>query len=61
MLDTGIREELPDLGDHETTTFPRLAEAGNIYAYPSRAFWKAVDNLKERKEAEEAVAELGMS
>ena len=55
VLDTAIRDELPNLGDHETTTFPRLAKAGSIYAYRTRAFWKTVDNLKELKEADEAL------
>ena len=55
VLETAIREELPDLGDHETTTFPRLAAGGRLYAYQSRAFWKPVDNHKDLREAEEAL------
>ena len=55
VLDTAIRDELPALGDHETTTFPRLAEAGRLYAYQSHAFWKPVDSHKDLREAEEAL------
>ena len=55
VLDTTIRDELPALGDHETTTFPRLAEAGRLYAFKSRAFWKPVDTHKDLREAEEAL------
>ncbi len=59
VLDTAIRDELPALGDHETTTFPRLAEQGLLYAYRSRAFWKAIDNHKDIREAEEALQQHG--
>ena len=55
LLETAIRPELPDLGDHETTTFPRLADEGKLFAYCSRSFWKAVDNHKDLREAEEAI------
>ena len=56
VLDTAIRDELPDLGDHETTTFPRLAEMGRLYAYQSRAFWTSIDTHKDLREAEEALS-----
>lgn len=55
VLDTAIRDQLPALGDHETTTFPRLAEMGRLYAYRSRAFWKSIDSHKDLREAEEAL------
>ena len=59
VLDTRIGDELPALGDHETTTFPRLAARGQLYAYRSRAFWKAIDNHKDIREAEEALRQDG--
>ena len=46
---------LPDKGDHETETFPRLAEAGQLAAMKSRRFWRSVDSFKDLKEAEENV------
>ena len=55
VLDTAIRDELPVLGDHETETFPRLAEKGCLYAYQSRSFWKTIDTHKDLREAEEAL------
>lgn len=54
-LDATIKDELPSLGDHETSTFPRLAERGLLYGYCSHAFWKAIDNHKDLREAEEAL------
>jgi len=55
VLDTTIQDKLPDLGDHETTTFPHLAENGRLYAYQSRAFWRSIDTHKDLREAEETL------
>ncbi|MEE8442261.1 MAG: nucleotidyltransferase family protein [Dehalococcoidia bacterium] len=60
VMDTAIRDQLPDLGDHETTTFPRLAGLGRLYAYQSQAFWRAVDTHKDLREAEEALREANL-
>jgi NDP-sugar pyrophosphorylase family protein len=55
LFDRSIAAELPDLGDHETETFPRLAEAGQLAALRSRCFWRSVDSFKDIREAEEHV------
>ena len=55
VLEAAIKEELPDLGDHETTTFPRLTERGLLYGYESRAFWKSIDSHKDLREAEDGL------
>lgn len=47
-----IIDMLPDLGDHEVETFPHLADAGKLRAHRSKAFWRAVDTVKD-------VSELG--
>lgn len=41
----------PDLGDHETTTFPDLAREGRLYGFKSTAYWKPVDTVKDLLEA----------
>ena len=51
----GIASQLPELGDHETETFPRLAQAGQISAFRTRSFWRSVDSFKDLREAEEYV------
>ena len=56
VLHPEIRDMLPESGDHETTTFPRLAEAGLMSAVHSNAFWRSIDSLKDLREAEEHVA-----
>ena len=55
LFDRAIADELPDLGDHETETFPRLAAAGQLAAVRSRFFWHSVDSFKDLREAEEHV------
>jgi len=55
LFERSIAAELPDLGDHETETFPRLAQAGQLAALRSRCFWRSVDSFKDLREAEEHV------
>ena len=55
IFDRSISDELPDLGDHETTTFPKLADDGRLAAVRSRKFWQSVDSFKDLREAEERV------
>ena len=61
VFDRRIAALLPELGDHETETFPALAKAGQIAALRSRAFWRSVDSFKDLKEAEEYLAARGRS
>ncbi|HLF05464.1 MAG TPA: nucleotidyltransferase family protein [Dehalococcoidia bacterium] len=56
VFDRKIAPELPELGDHETETFPRLAKAGKVSAMRSRAFWRSVDSFKDLREAEDHLA-----
>jgi NDP-sugar pyrophosphorylase family protein len=42
---------LPDVGDHEDTAFPLLAERGQLRAYRSRAYWRSIDTAKDLTEA----------
>ncbi|MBI4279497.1 MAG: nucleotidyltransferase family protein [Armatimonadetes bacterium] len=41
---------LPERGDHEQTTFPRLAGERRLGAFKSRAYWRAVDTVKDLSE-----------
>ncbi|MCJ7509761.1 MAG: nucleotidyltransferase family protein [Dehalococcoidia bacterium] len=42
---------LPDVGDHEDTAFPLLAERGQLRAFHSRAYWRSIDTVKDMTEA----------
>jgi Nucleoside-diphosphate-sugar pyrophosphorylase involved in lipopolysaccharide biosynthesis/translation initiation factor 2B, gamma/epsilon subunits (eIF-2Bgamma/eIF-2Bepsilon) len=50
VLNPEIESLLPEQGDHETTTFPRLAESGQLSVFKSRALWQAVDTVKDLNE-----------
>ncbi len=52
-LNPGIAADFPEIGDHETETFPRMAQAGRIAALKSRAFWRSIDSFKDLQEAED--------
>ena len=49
---------LPDVGDHEDTAFPLLAERGQLRAYRSRAYWRAIDTVKDLTEATKELSEF---
>ena len=53
VFNRSIAPLLPDLGDHETETFPQMAQNGKISAMKSRSFWRSVDSFKDLSEAEE--------
>jgi len=55
VLAPGLRDRLPERGDHETTTFPALAQEGRLGAFKSRAYWRGVDTIKD---VTEVAAEL---
>jgi NDP-sugar pyrophosphorylase family protein len=50
VLSRQVRDHLPERGDHELTTFPALAGAGNLGAYKSVAYWRGVDTIKDVNE-----------
>ena len=57
VLNLSVRPKLPDIGDHETATFPYLVETGQLYAFKSQAFWKTIDNHKDIQEVEEILSD----
>jgi NDP-sugar pyrophosphorylase family protein len=50
---------LPEIGDHETETFPALAEAGKLYGFQSDAYWRPVDSIKDLSAAEKELQRAG--
>jgi NDP-sugar pyrophosphorylase family protein len=47
-----IQAILPDLGDHESETFPKI-DKERFLGFKDEGFWRAVDVIKDRSEAEE--------
>ncbi|SHN14772.1 nucleotidyltransferase family protein [Streptomyces yunnanensis] len=54
-------ELLPARGDHERTTFPRLARERRLAGYPlpQGSYWRAIDTAKDLAEAAEEMAAHG--
>ncbi|MYT32710.1 MULTISPECIES: nucleotidyltransferase family protein [unclassified Streptomyces] len=52
---------LPTRGDHERTTFPRLARERRLAGYPlpQGAYWRAIDTAKDLSEAAKELAAHG--
>jgi NDP-sugar pyrophosphorylase family protein len=46
----------PDVGDHESTTFPELAGEGSLHAYRHEGLWLTVNTPKELRRAQEHVS-----
>jgi NDP-sugar pyrophosphorylase family protein len=42
---------LPDKGDHEDSTFPQLAKAGQLIGFKIHGYWRGIDTVKDVKEA----------
>ncbi|WP_268981700.1 nucleotidyltransferase family protein, partial [Streptomyces sp. MBT58] len=53
VFSPAFTEMLPDRGDHERTTFPRLARERRLAGYPlpHGAYWRAIDTAKDLTEA----------
>jgi NDP-sugar pyrophosphorylase family protein len=53
VLSASFTALLPDRGDHERTTFPRLARERRLAGYPlpQGAYWRAIDTAKDLTEA----------
>jgi len=47
-----LMAHLPEKGDIERETFPKLVVSGEIMAYPYRGFWSLIDSVKDIQEAE---------
>jgi len=47
--------DLPLEGDIERETFPKLAAAGKVLAFPYKGFWSLIDSVKDIQEVEKAL------
>ena len=55
VFERGIECAFPDIGDHETTTFPEIVNLGQMCALRSNANWISVDSHNDLRKAEEMV------
>ena len=61
LMNREVVRVIPEKGDIEQTTFPKLSEMGVIYAYRYEGFWRSLDTLKDLKaiEREKVIADEG--
>ncbi len=50
IFNTSCIKMFPDVGDHETETFPRLVEEGKVFGYKPKGFRGTVNTIKELNE-----------
>jgi NDP-sugar pyrophosphorylase family protein len=56
VFDPSVRDLLPERGDHEDTTFPALVAQRQLLGYPTHAFWRTADTVKDLTELERDLA-----
>ena len=56
ILGAEALERFPERGDHETTTFPELADERKLRAFRHDGLWLTVNTPKDLRRAEEYVA-----
>lgn len=61
VLDDEAIQRLPERGDHETATFPELAEDGRLLAFRHEGLWLTVNTPKDLRRAEEHFAATGQA
>lgn len=59
VLEPECVDLLPDKGDHEDSTFPRLAEAGRLGGFKIEGYWRGIDTVKDVLEATRELEDLG--
>ncbi|GAA2622963.1 nucleotidyltransferase family protein [Streptomyces axinellae] len=61
VFSPGFTKLLPERGDHERTTFPRLARARSLAGFPlpQGSYWRAIDTAKDLTEAAKELAGNG--
>jgi NDP-sugar pyrophosphorylase family protein len=55
ILSRSIEPLLPAQGDHEDTTFPKLAGEQKLGAFKTQSYWRAIDTAKDLSEAHKAL------
>jgi len=57
IFSEAMQDLLPDIGDHETETFPKLAK-DQFRVYQSHDYWRGVDTVKDRNDAEKEIKDI---
>ncbi|MGV9887212.1 nucleotidyltransferase family protein [Streptomyces sp. NPDC003395] len=55
VFDSRVRSMLPDEGDHETSTLPRLVQAQQLMGYPVDDAWRALNTPRDVHDIEREI------
>jgi len=61
LFDRQIESLLPDIGDHETTTFQELAKQGKLSAYHSEMAWTSIESTKDLSDITDQIRDYRLS
>ncbi len=53
-----VMKHLPEQGDIERETFPKLVQYAEIVSYPFYGFWSLIDSIKDLHEVESEMKAL---
>lgn len=59
VMEAGCAELLPDVGDHEDSTFPELARQRRLAGFRILGYWRGIDTVKDVIEASEELKKVG--
>ncbi len=57
LFDRQIESMLPDIGDHETSTFQDLAKQGRLSAFQSKMAWTSIESPKDLSDITDQIRE----
>ena len=58
LFESEMLDLLPEIGDHEFSTFPELAKQHRLAGFPIDTYWRAIDTAKDMREAAKELAAL---
>ena len=58
VMEAGCAKLLPDVGDHEDSTFPELARQRRLAGFRIFGYWRGIDTVKDVIEAGEELKEV---
>ena len=59
LVERSVFLRFPEVGDHETSTFPELANEGSVAALKSYAYWSSVESPKDLREVAGKLVAMG--
>ena len=55
IMNSSIKNLLPDIGDHESTTFTSLLKEKQLFGFRSKKMWSSIESIKDLLEIEKKI------